>query len=110
MGEKGAKNTAAEAAAADLVEALEPIGDVASKKMFGGYGVFADGVMFALVDSSGHSYFRGDRADAEELEGLGSEPHGKMPYWSVTDDEKADDEALLRRARAAFEIARAAKK
>jgi len=32
-----------------LLELLEPFENVTSKSMFGGYGIFKDGLMFALV-------------------------------------------------------------
>jgi DNA transformation protein len=33
-----------------LLELCEPMAGVTAKKMFGGYGLFRDGLMFALVD------------------------------------------------------------
>ena len=30
---------------------VEPLGEISSRKMFGGYGIFATGKMFALVSS-----------------------------------------------------------
>ena len=32
-----------------LVDRLSPLGDVAARRMFGGHGVFLDGLMFGLV-------------------------------------------------------------
>ena len=48
---KGAKLTGetTEAAAA-AVERLLPLGDVTSKRMFGGYGIFIEAKMFGLID------------------------------------------------------------
>jgi DNA transformation protein len=34
---------------AHLLELLEPLGGVAAKRMFGGHGIFREGLMFALV-------------------------------------------------------------
>lgn len=34
---------------AHLLEMLEPIGGVTARRMFGGYGLFRDGLMFGLV-------------------------------------------------------------
>lgn len=34
---------------AHLLELLEPFEGVAAKRMFGGYGIFRDGIMFGLV-------------------------------------------------------------
>ena len=32
-----------------VVDMLEPLGPVSARRMFGGYGIFLDGMMFALV-------------------------------------------------------------
>ena len=107
MGEKGAKLTEQSTAGAeDLVEQLRPLGDVSNRKMFGGHGIFRDGVMFALVNSDGEAFLRVDDNFRSELEATGSASHGKMPYMSVP----TDDEALLALAARSLEIARAAKR
>ena len=50
MAKKGAKlNPAATVTAEALVNDLLPLGEVDAKKMFGGYGVFAAGVMLGLI-------------------------------------------------------------
>jgi DNA transformation protein len=66
-----------------LLDELTPLGDVTTKKMFGGYGVFEDAVMFALVDSSGGAFLRADETTAARFEEAGSEAHGRMPYWRI---------------------------
>jgi DNA transformation protein len=107
MGKKGARLTEQSTAAAeDLVEQLQPLGDVFNRKMFGGHGVFCDGVMFALVNSGGEAFLRVDDDLRAELEAAGSTSHGKMPYMSVP----TDDQALLALAGRSLEIARAAKR
>lgn len=111
MGEKGGKLTGeASATAEELVDALQELGGVASKKMFGGCGVFCDDVMFALVDSAGTPFFRASDDQVEALEASGAVGHGRMPYWSITDSERTSEERLLGRAREALETAREAKK
>ena len=32
-----------------VVDMLEPLGPVSARRMFGGYGIYLDGMMFALV-------------------------------------------------------------
>lgn len=106
MGKKGAKLSAeATVRAEELAEELRPLGDVSSRKMFGGYGIFADGVMFALVSSDGVAFLRIDDELRAELEAGGSAAHGKMPYMSVPAGED-----LLPLAERSLAIARAAKK
>jgi TfoX/Sxy family transcriptional regulator of competence genes len=75
--------------------------------MFGGYGIFIDDTMFALVDGQGQRYLRSDASLASELERNGGTRHGRMPYWSVPDDSSLD--TLLNLAKKAIEAARSAK-
>lgn len=111
MGEKGAKHTADSAAMARvLVEALEPLGEVTIKKMFGGNGIFCDGVMFTIVDSQGTPFFRVDDSTRSRYEEAGSDSHGRMPYQSIPEAVLNDDDQLLQWGRAALEVARLAKK
>ncbi len=61
MGQKGAKLTPEATALADtLVDKLATLGDVSSRKMFGGYGIFESGSMFALVTSDGIAHLNPD--------------------------------------------------
>jgi DNA transformation protein len=111
MGEKDARLTGdATEAAERLVDALGSLGDVTSKKMFGGYGIFGDGVMFALVDSSGVPHLRADESTTTQFGDAGSTKHSRMPYWSIPDAVLTDDESLTTWATEAFEVAKAAKK
>ena len=71
-----------------LEEQLAPIGGVTIRSMFGGLGVFRDGVMFGLV-ADDTLYFRVDDGNQSDFESEGSEPFtyvgkGKpmtMSYW-----------------------------
>jgi len=110
MGKKGDKDTGAAAASAErLVPLLEKAGDVTSKKMFGGVGLFETGTMFGIIDSAGDIFFRaGD--DVAHFEAAGSGRHGKMPYFSVPDSVLDDSSELLAWAQTAIDASRAAKK
>lgn len=111
MGEKGAKQSKVGAAAADrLLEDLAPLGAVTAKKMFGGYGLFNDGVMFVIVDSAGEAYLRADAATSPTFEAAGSGKHSRMPYWQISAAVLADPDQLLEWAGAARDVAHAAKK
>ena len=84
MGIKGDKSSGeADLVAKKLVELLQSIGDITSKKMFGGHGIFIDGVMFGMVDSKGVSYLKVNPGLREEFALDGSLPHAKMPYSSI---------------------------
>ena len=55
---------------AHLLELLEPAGKFIAKRMFGGHGIFHDGLMFGLV-ADGIFYLKSDeenRADFDERE------------------------------------------
>ncbi|MBT8197628.1 MAG: TfoX/Sxy family protein, partial [Acidimicrobiia bacterium] len=87
-----------------------PLGDVTIRKMFGGHGVFADGDMFALVDSAGNPFLRADEMTSGPFEAAGSARHGGMPYWSIPPAVLDNDDDLVAWARIALGVARAAKK
>ncbi len=101
MGEKGSKRTGeAKESADDFVEALAALGDVTSKPMFGGYGIFRDGAMFGIVDTAGEWYLKAnDDRQAAAFEEAGSHKHGRMPYWSVPEAVAGDEAALAAWAR-----------
>ena len=107
MGEKGARQSdeAAETARG-LVEDLVSLGEVTSKKMFGGFGIFEDGLMFGLVDSEGSAFFRLGAENGDRYQ----DRHGKMPYGRVPHQILNDDQQLLAWAEEALQAARAARK
>lgn len=107
MGIKGDKLTKdAELMANQLIEKLAPLGDVTSKKMFGGYGIFLEGKMFGLVDSKGTGFLKVDEASKAHFESLGSVSHGRMPYCSIPEDIGGDDGKLLEMAKKAAQLAK----
>ncbi len=110
MGKKGAKiSSVAAIAAADMLEALRPAGDISSRSMFGGFGLFESGTMFAIVDSGGRLYFRVDSSTRARYENAGSQKHRPMPYFEVPVDVLDNDSQLLEWAREAAQVAHAAK-
>lgn len=93
-----------------LLDELAPLGEVTAKRMFGGYGVFEDGVMFALVDSSGGAFLRADETTSARFEEVGSEAHGRMPYWRIPPTVLDDSDSLVDWATMARDVARVAKR
>ena len=59
------------------LEKLAPIGGVKSRAMFGGYGIFHDSLMFALI-SEDTLYFKVNESNRNIYEMAGSRPfpHG----------------------------------
>ena len=56
-----------------IVEQLAPLGDVKARGMFGGFGIYLDGRMFALV-ADDTLYFKVDDANRAEFEREGLQP------------------------------------
>lgn len=102
-----------EDAIADLFAAFGP---VAVKRMFGGAGLYADGLMFALWAGETF-YLKADAALAEDLKGRGSVPFSYEAkgvvrtmggYWSVPEAALDDADDLAALARRALFVAHAA--
>ncbi len=92
-----------------LSEEWTPLGNVTSKSMFGGVGIFCDGVMFTIIDTQGAVFLRSDETTDAIFEAAGSHKHG-MPYWLVPDGVLSDPAELLSWARRAVAVANANKK
>jgi DNA transformation protein len=56
-----------------LVEQLAPLGEVSAKSMFGGWGIYHEGRMFALV-ADDTLYFKVDDTNRAEFEREGLQP------------------------------------
>ena len=92
-----------------LSEEWTPLGQVTSKSMFGGVGLFCDGTMFTIIDKQGLVYLRSDETTDAIFEAAGSRKHG-MPYWLVPTNVLSDPVELLSWARRAVGVANANKK
>lgn len=83
-----------------LLEQLAPAGAVRARKMFGGAGLYLEGVFFGLV-AEGRLFFRVDAESRRDYESAGSEPFQPFPdkpsmrtYWEVPERVQADARAL----------------
>jgi DNA transformation protein len=107
MGTKGSKlSPAATDNANAFVERLMPLGDVTSKKMFGGYGIFEGGKMFALVDSDGEIFLKAGEVNKGKFESAGSTKHGRMPYYRIPKTVLEDDALLFEWARESIQLSK----
>jgi DNA transformation protein and related proteins len=84
-----------------LVESLQPLGEVSARAMFGGWGFYLDGRMFALVADEVF-YIKADDVSRPEFASRGLEPFryeakGKVNSLSYFQppSEALDDRALL---------------
>lgn len=100
-----------------VLDLLTPWGGVSARKMFGGFGLYKQGAMFALV-AEDVLYFKVDSRNRPLFQQLGMAPftyEGKakpveMPYWETPPDALDDGAALIDFARGALDAALAAKR
>jgi DNA transformation protein len=90
-----------------IVDKLSGLGEVRSRAMFGGYGIFHEGLMFAVI-SDDVLYFKVDDSNREMYEKAGSSkfPHGIL-YYELPTDVFEDEARLYEWADKSIAIARA---
>ena len=89
------------------MELLRPLGRVAGRAMFGGYGIYEGAAMFALI-ADDTLYFKVDDATRDAYVAAGCEQFlGKMPYYAVPAEWFEDRPAFERQARAAVAVGHA---
>jgi DNA transformation protein and related proteins len=85
----------------DVVNALSPFGDITARHMFGGYGIYKDGIIIALMDEE-EVYFKSTPTSESFYQSFDSYPFVyegqrrpvKMSYWNVPKT-VFDDSTLL---------------
>lgn len=100
-----------------LAEVFESFGIVQTRKMFGGYGLYHNGVMFGLV-ADDTLYLKADAAVAHffTAKGLGQFEYGKgtklikMSYYLAPEEIFDDREEAALWARRSYEVALRTKK
>ena len=93
-------------------ELFEGLGPVSIRRLFGGQGIYHDGVIVAIV-LRGELMLKGDDEIGPEYEEAGSRHwvythsrHGKqvaMPYWSVPESALDDPDEMTIWARKAYQ-------
>jgi DNA transformation protein len=94
------------------VELLGAAGRVVARRMFGGFGLYCEGVMLALI-ADDVLYLKADALNRPELERAGSAPFtyeakGRrtiMAYWRAPDDAMESRELMAPWARSALDAA-----
>lgn len=95
-----------------VIDALAGWHRVSGRRMFGGYGVYRQGVMFALIVDD-MLYFKADETNRGDFGQAGSGPfvyHAKgkpvaLSYWQVPLDVLEDSEVLGEWAQKAYLVA-----
>lgn len=97
----------------ELCARLAPLGELSARRMFGGVGLYCDGVFFGLVDAD-VVYFRVDDESVAAYRAAGSAPFQPFPdkppmgtYWEVPLGVLERDAELVTWGRRALAAARA---
>ena len=101
-----------------IIDQLSPWAAITAKSMFGGFGVYRAGQIFAIIIED-TLYFKVDDTNRPDYESAGSEPFtyeakgGKkhsLSYWQIPSEVMDDPEALAQWAEKAYQVGlRAAK-
>lgn len=95
-----------------VVDLLSPLGTPSYRFMFGGYGIYLDGLMIAIV-ADDVLRLRADEENRGDFEARGIGPFQPypekgmraMPYYAVPDDVFEDPDELVRWAGRSREVA-----
>lgn len=90
----------------EILPRLQVLGNVISKRMFGGFGIFFEGKMFGIISPSAVLFFKVDDSNREIYEKAKAEKHGRMPYFQVPDEVLASDDTLEEWAQLSISIVR----
>lgn len=96
-----------------ILDLLDPLGGVSAKSMFGGVGIYRDGIMFALITGEDVVYLRTDDGNRAAFEDAGMEPFvpfadGRMtmPYHQAPAQVMEDADEMCAWGGGAWEAAR----
>lgn len=98
-----------------VLEQLREVGPVTGRAMFGGYGLYLDGLFFGLIDDD-VLYLKVDDSTRAEYEAAGSGPFNPMgtekpmQYYELPADVLEDRTRLLSWTEKALDVARRAKR
>ena len=101
----------------DIIDLFARFYRVSVRRMFGGFGIYADGLMFALA-SRGVVYLKANEETAEAFRQEGAGPftydtkhgrHASLSYWRLPDRLYDDPDELAAWSRTALGVARHAR-
>ena len=92
-----------------IMERLEPVGGITGRAMFGGYGIFHDGDMLALIIES-TIYSKVGELNRDAYRNAESEQFMNMPYYEVPVEIMEDDSLFLEWARTSITVSHATAK
>ncbi|MBS1988240.1 TfoX/Sxy family protein [Candidatus Dependentiae bacterium] len=101
-----------------ILDLLLPLGNMRARKMFGGFGIYKNGIFFALIINN-ILYFKVDAANQSDYESFDSKPFTytnkndklvSMSYWEVPIDILENQNKLEQWVEKAVQAAQRAKK
>jgi DNA transformation protein len=99
-----------------VTEQMSPLGRITSRAMFGGYCLYCDGLVFALI-ASDTLYLKTDEVNRPDFEAAGAAPFRPyeeqnlvLSYYAAPADLFESSEGLERWGRSALDAAKRAKK
>lgn len=95
-----------------VVELMQSVGPANSKRMFGGHGIFLDGLMFGLI-AGGDLYLKADDVNVEDFLSRGLDPFSyykkekefKLSYFQAPEETLDDGEAMREWGNKAYDAA-----
>ncbi len=97
------------------VEQFAPLGEITARAMMGGWCLYCDGVVFALI-ASGQLYLKGDSVTRPQFESRGlkafqpfADKPGTMGYFQAPPEVFEDPESMRHWVGGAVEVGRRAK-
>jgi len=92
-----------------VMDLLAPLDGISSRAMFGGFGIFHEGDMFALITNSG-LHFKVNETNLAAYQEAGSKQFKPMPYYEVPADVLEDRTMLLESAEISIAVGHATAK
>lgn len=97
----------------DSMKLFEPLGKIKSHSMFGGYGIFADEIMFAMV-ANGLLHIRADKDTTKHFKQQGFRPYiykkrGRpvvTKYFTITEELWKEQKTILQLALKSLAVAK----
>jgi len=94
-----------------VCDLLSPLGPVTARAMFGGFGIYLDGLMFGLIADE-VLYLKADAISKAAFEAAGMGPFKPwedkpmvMPYWEIPSEAWDEPEQFCAWGRSAFDAA-----
>jgi DNA transformation protein len=90
-------------------ELLADFDGISIRPMFGGYGIYKDNIIFALI-ADDHLYFKADETTKKDFELHGSSQFMTMKYYELPSFVMDDQEELKKWVETAVQVSLRAKK